>query len=123
MINFLIIPGKSKFCSNYVEDPHTFIDLFVSNDESTLLMRSCAFYPKFGVGALGIFLVLLKIGEVRTTGSSGDLGSEFFRLKFTGGEMLSDTELIGKSKSELEDEYEEDELDPPKFFHLNDDHL
>ncbi|KAL7232555.1 hypothetical protein ACSBR2_010544 [Camellia fascicularis] len=43
-----------------VDDPHTFIDFFVSNTDPTLLMRSCAYYPKYGFGAFGFFLMLLK---------------------------------------------------------------
>ncbi|TXG54662.1 hypothetical protein EZV62_019918 [Acer yangbiense] len=34
-----------------VDDPHTFMDLF---------MRSCAYYPRLGVGAFGILPLLLK---------------------------------------------------------------
>ncbi|XP_059641319.1 uncharacterized protein LOC132283398 [Cornus florida] len=43
-----------------VDDPHTFLDLFVSNSEPILQMRSCAYYPKFGFGAFGVFPLLLK---------------------------------------------------------------
>ncbi|XP_015879252.3 uncharacterized protein LOC107415441 [Ziziphus jujuba] len=43
-----------------VDDPHTFIDLFVSNSDPVLQMRSCAYYPKYGFGAFGIFPLLLK---------------------------------------------------------------
>ncbi|XP_057769376.1 uncharacterized protein LOC130989407 isoform X2 [Salvia miltiorrhiza] len=43
-----------------VLDPHTFVDLSVSNSDPTLMMRSCAYYPKFGFGAFGIFPLLLK---------------------------------------------------------------
>lgn len=41
-----------------VNDPHTFMDLFVSNSEPVLRMRSCAYYPKYGFGAFGIFPLL-----------------------------------------------------------------
>ncbi|KAI3474886.1 hypothetical protein Pfo_030197 [Paulownia fortunei] len=55
------IVGNAQFrWQSDVDDPHTFIDLFVSNTEPILLMRSCAYYPKFGFGAFGIFPVLLK---------------------------------------------------------------
>ncbi|KAK6129326.1 hypothetical protein DH2020_036934 [Rehmannia glutinosa] len=55
------IVGNAQFrWQSDVDDPHTFVDLFVSNTEPTLLMRSCAYYPKFGLGAFGIFPVLLK---------------------------------------------------------------
>lgn len=43
-----------------VDDPHTFMDLYVSNSEPILLMRSCAYYPKYGFGAFGIIPVLRK---------------------------------------------------------------
>ncbi|KAI4389093.1 hypothetical protein MLD38_001356 [Melastoma candidum] len=43
-----------------VDDPHTFVDLFVSNSDPVLQMRSCAYYPKFGFGAFGIFPLLLS---------------------------------------------------------------
>ncbi|XP_047310046.1 uncharacterized protein LOC124913678 [Impatiens glandulifera] len=43
-----------------VQDPNTFMDLFVSNSDPTLLMRSCAYYPKYGFGAFGLFPLLLK---------------------------------------------------------------
>lgn len=43
-----------------VDDPHTFMDLFVSSTDPTLQMRACAYYPKYGFGAFGIFPMLLK---------------------------------------------------------------
>ncbi|XP_062010112.1 uncharacterized protein LOC133726565 [Rosa rugosa] len=43
-----------------VHDPHTFVDLFVSNSDPILQTRACAYYPKFGFGAFGVFPVLLK---------------------------------------------------------------
>ncbi|KAL3629219.1 hypothetical protein CASFOL_026441 [Castilleja foliolosa] len=55
------IAGNAQFrWQSDVEDHHTFLDLFVSNTEPTLLIRSCAYYPKFGLGAFGIFPALLK---------------------------------------------------------------
>lgn len=49
-----------------------------------------------------------------TATSSGDLGLKFFLsgLKLAGGEMLSDTDRAGEPDPELEDELEEDELQP-----------
>lgn len=41
-----------------VDDPHNFMDLFVSNSDPVLQLRSCAFYPRYGLGAFGIFPVL-----------------------------------------------------------------
>ncbi|KAL6006973.1 hypothetical protein ACLOJK_032469 [Asimina triloba] len=43
-----------------LEDPHTFVDLFVSNSEQILNLRTCAYYPKYGIGAFGIFPLLKK---------------------------------------------------------------
>ncbi|XP_062151370.1 uncharacterized protein LOC133859841 [Alnus glutinosa] len=43
-----------------IDDPHTFVDLFVSNSDPILQMRSSAYYPKYGFGAFGIFPLLLK---------------------------------------------------------------
>ncbi|KAG8384827.1 hypothetical protein BUALT_Bualt04G0158800 [Buddleja alternifolia] len=55
------IVGNAQFrWQSDVDDPHTFIDLFVSNTDPILLMRSCAYYPKYGLGAFGIFPLLLK---------------------------------------------------------------
>lgn len=55
------IVGNAQFrWQSDVDDPHTFMDLFVSNTQPTLLIRSCAYFPKFGFGAFGIFPVLLK---------------------------------------------------------------
>ncbi|KAJ9562597.1 hypothetical protein OSB04_007757 [Centaurea solstitialis] len=42
------------------DDPHTFADLYVSSVDPILLMRACAYYPKYGFGAFGIFPVLKK---------------------------------------------------------------
>ncbi|PIN01389.1 hypothetical protein CDL12_26100 [Handroanthus impetiginosus] len=64
------IVGNAQFrWQSNVDDPHTFVDLFVSNTEPILLMRSSAYNPKFGIGAFGIFPVLLKQRI-----SSGDFG-------------------------------------------------
>ncbi|KAJ6792171.1 Uncharacterized protein M6B38_240690 [Iris pallida] len=41
-----------------LDDPHTFLDLFVSTSEP-LRLRSCAYYPKYGFGAFGIFPFLM----------------------------------------------------------------
>ncbi|XP_051114417.1 uncharacterized protein LOC127240041 isoform X2 [Andrographis paniculata] len=55
------IIGNAQFrWQSDVDDPHTFVDLFVSNSEPILLMRSCAYYPKYGFGAFGVFPMLLK---------------------------------------------------------------
>ncbi|KAF5958697.1 hypothetical protein HYC85_005922 [Camellia sinensis] len=55
------IVGNAQFrWQSDVDDPHTFMDLFVSNTDPVLLMRSCAYFPKYGFGAFGFFPVLLK---------------------------------------------------------------
>ncbi|PSS35220.1 Glycerol-3-phosphate acyltransferase [Actinidia chinensis var. chinensis] len=43
-----------------VYDPHTFMEVFVSNTDPVLLMRSSAYYPKYGFGAFGFAPLLLK---------------------------------------------------------------
>ncbi|CAI0456107.1 unnamed protein product [Linum tenue] len=43
-----------------VHDPHTFMDIYASNSDPILRLRSCAFYPRFGVGAFGILPLLLR---------------------------------------------------------------
>ncbi|KAG8366868.1 hypothetical protein BUALT_Bualt16G0012700 [Buddleja alternifolia] len=55
------IVGNAQFrWQSGVDDPHTFVDLFVSNTEPILLMRFSAYYPKFGLGGFAIVPVLLK---------------------------------------------------------------
>ncbi|OIW12400.1 hypothetical protein TanjilG_04149 [Lupinus angustifolius] len=46
-----------------VNDPHTFMDLYVSTTDPILRMRSCAYYPRYGFGAFGVFPVLSKKRE------------------------------------------------------------
>ncbi|XP_077253668.1 beta-galactosidase [Tasmannia lanceolata] len=43
-----------------VDDPHTFMDLFVSTSDPILRLRSCAYYPKYGMGAFAILPLLMK---------------------------------------------------------------
>ncbi|RWR93974.1 hypothetical protein CKAN_02325200 [Cinnamomum micranthum f. kanehirae] len=43
-----------------LDDPHTFMDLYVSNAHEILRLRSCAYYPKYGVGAFGVFPLLVE---------------------------------------------------------------
>ncbi|KAL6551492.1 hypothetical protein OROGR_007646 [Orobanche gracilis] len=84
------IVGNAQFrWQSDVDDPHTFIDLFVSSAEPTLLVRSCAYYPKFGFGAFGIFPVLMKqrlspddygVMGLRYGSSNMSVGAEVFPL-------------------------------------------
>ncbi|EPS70531.1 hypothetical protein M569_04229, partial [Genlisea aurea] len=43
-----------------VDDPHNFFDLSVSNADPILLLRSCSYYPSYGLGTFGILPLLLK---------------------------------------------------------------
>ncbi|XWS40746.1 hypothetical protein CRYUN_Cryun17cG0021900 [Craigia yunnanensis] len=55
------IAGNALFrWQSDVDDPHTFMDLFVSNADPVLQMRSCAYNPRYGFGAFGILPLLLK---------------------------------------------------------------
>ncbi|KAL1187735.1 hypothetical protein V5N11_027011 [Cardamine amara subsp. amara] len=46
-----------------VDDPHTFMDLSVSTSNPVLLMRSSAYYPKYGIGAFAVYPLILKKNE------------------------------------------------------------
>ncbi|KAL6520280.1 hypothetical protein OROMI_032460 [Orobanche minor] len=93
------IVGNAQFrWQSDVDDPHTFVDLFVSSAEPTLLVRSCAYYPKFGFGAFGIFPVLMKqrlspddygVMGLRYGSSNMSVGAEVF--PFAAGEELPKT--------------------------------
>ncbi|XP_039017006.1 uncharacterized protein LOC120147762 isoform X2 [Hibiscus syriacus] len=55
------IVGNALFrWQNDLDDPHTFMDLFVSNSDPVLQMRSCAYFPTYGFGAFGILPLLFK---------------------------------------------------------------
>ncbi|KAF9604168.1 hypothetical protein IFM89_003292 [Coptis chinensis] len=58
-----------------VDDPNTFMDLFVSNSEPILRMRSCAYYPKYGFGAFGVLPFLMK--ERTSTEDLGVVGLRY----------------------------------------------
>ncbi|KAL2335679.1 hypothetical protein Fmac_016892 [Flemingia macrophylla] len=59
------IAGNALFrWQSDVNDPHTFMDLYVSTSDPILQMRSCAYYPKYGFGAFGVFPLLLKKREL-----------------------------------------------------------
>ncbi|CAN1320542.1 hypothetical protein LINPERPRIM_LOCUS31739 [Linum perenne] len=49
-----------RWQSSDVHDPHTFMDLYVSNCDPILRLRSCAFYPRLGLGAFGVLPILLR---------------------------------------------------------------
>ncbi|XP_071681020.1 uncharacterized protein [Lolium perenne] len=43
-----------------LDDPHSFVDLLMSSSKSMLQLRSCAYYPKYGIGAFGTFPLLME---------------------------------------------------------------
>ncbi|KAL6610723.1 hypothetical protein ACP70R_040692 [Stipagrostis hirtigluma subsp. patula] len=47
------------------DDPHTFVDVLVSTSNPMWQLRSCAYYPKYGIGAFGT-LPLLMTNRVRS---------------------------------------------------------
>ncbi|KAK1404443.1 Beta-galactosidase 9 [Heracleum sosnowskyi] len=70
------IVGNAEFrWQSNVNDLHTFTDLFVSNSDPILRLRSCAYYPKYGFGAFGIFPLLLKNREY--SGNQGLMGLRY----------------------------------------------
>ncbi|KAK4786142.1 hypothetical protein SAY86_002831 [Trapa natans] len=57
------ITGNALFrWQRKVDDPNTFMDLFVSNSDPILRIRSSAYHPKYGFGAFGAFPLLLMKG-------------------------------------------------------------
>ncbi|KAG4926292.1 hypothetical protein JHK85_052778 [Glycine max] len=70
-----------------VNDPHTFMDLYVSTSNPILQMRSCAYYPKYGFGAFGVFPLLLKKRE-----SSQDYG--LMGLRYGSGNLSFGVTLL-----------------------------
>lgn len=78
-----------------VDDPHTFMDLFVSNSDPILQVRSCAYHPRFGFGAFGIFPLLSAKRE-----SSEDYG--VMGLRYGSGNLsLGATLMPFSMKDEL----------------------
>ncbi|XP_027357883.1 uncharacterized protein LOC113867091 isoform X2 [Abrus precatorius] len=70
------IAGNALFrWQSDVNDPHTFMDLYVSTIDP-----SCAYYPKYGFGAFGVFPLLLKKRE-----SSQDYG--LMGLRYGSGNL------------------------------------
>ncbi|KAG7632841.1 hypothetical protein ISN44_As03g029340 [Arabidopsis suecica] len=54
--------GNAEFrWQSDVDDPHTFVDLSVSTSNPVLLMRSSAYYPKYGIGAFAVYPLISKI--------------------------------------------------------------
>lgn len=55
------VVAKAQFrWQSDVHDPHTFVDLSVANADLILMSRSCAYYPKYGLGAFSIIPLILK---------------------------------------------------------------
>ncbi|EOA24090.1 hypothetical protein CARUB_v10017321mg [Capsella rubella] len=56
--------GNAEFrWQSDVDDPHTFVDLSVSTSNPVLLMRSSAYYPKYGIGAFAVYPLIAKQNE------------------------------------------------------------
>ncbi|KAJ3684979.1 hypothetical protein LUZ61_014143 [Rhynchospora tenuis] len=43
-----------------LDDPHTFVDFLVSTSEPKCQLRSCAYYPRYRLGAFGVFPLLMQ---------------------------------------------------------------
>ncbi|PIA40543.1 hypothetical protein AQUCO_02500329v1 [Aquilegia coerulea] len=69
-----------------VDDPNTFMDLFVSSSDPILRMRSCAYYPKYGFGAFAVFPYLLK--ERTSTEDFGVMGLRYGSANLSIGATL-----------------------------------
>ncbi|KAF5201573.1 Protease do-like 1 protein [Thalictrum thalictroides] len=69
-----------------VDDPNTFVDLFVSSSDPILRMRSCAYYPKYGFGAFAVFPYLLK--ERTNTEDFGVMGLRYGSANLSVGATL-----------------------------------
>ncbi|KAL5725150.1 hypothetical protein ACHQM5_008325 [Ranunculus cassubicifolius] len=69
-----------------IDDPNTFLDLFVSNLEPTLRLRSCAFYPRYGFGAFGVFPFLMK--ERSSTEDFGVMGLRYGSSTLSAGATI-----------------------------------
>lgn len=77
-----IVDGNALFrWQRDLDNPHTFLDLFVSASKPNLRMRSCAYYPKYGFGVFTVFPLLLP-----SRAQPEDYGSMGFRY---GSEKLS----------------------------------
>ncbi|WOG93383.1 hypothetical protein DCAR_0312667 [Daucus carota subsp. sativus] len=88
------IVGNAEFrWQSDVDDPHTFMDLFVSNSDPILRMRSCAYYPKYGFGAFGIFPLLLKSRE--SFGDQGLMGLRYGSTNLSFGTTFKPSILPG----------------------------
>lgn len=71
-----------------VDDPHTFVDLSVSTSNPVLLMRSSAYYPKYGVGAFAVYPLLSKKAE-QLTDEYGIMGLRYGSTNLSLGATVS----------------------------------
>ncbi|MED6148697.1 hypothetical protein PIB30_055274 [Stylosanthes scabra] len=76
-----------------VNDPHTFIDLYVSTIDPILQMRSCAYYPKYGFGAFGVFPLIMKKRE-------GSEESGMMGLRYGSGNLSFGVTLLPFAKKD-----------------------
>lgn len=90
-----------------LDDPHTFVDLLVSTSNPMLQVRSCAYHPKYRVGAFGTFPLLMGnrvrsedygVMGVRYGSENLSFGSSF--VPFPGSaELPSGAWLVGRKGS------------------------
>ncbi|KAK8933596.1 hypothetical protein KSP39_PZI015544 [Platanthera zijinensis] len=69
-----------------MDDPHTFMDLFISTNNPILRLRSCAYFPKLGFGAFGILPMLMR-NRVQPE-DYGVMGLRYGSEKLSFGAML-----------------------------------
>ncbi|XP_052157266.1 uncharacterized protein LOC127775008 [Oryza glaberrima] len=75
--------GEALFrWQRYLDDPNTFMDLHLSTPKPMVQLRSCAYYPKYRIGAFGTF-PLLKANRDCSEGDYGIMGLRY------GSENLS----------------------------------
>ncbi|KAG2261340.1 hypothetical protein Bca52824_068419 [Brassica carinata] len=71
-----------------VDDPHTFVDLSVSTSNPVLLMRSSAYYPKYGIGAFAVYPLLSKKAE-KLSDEYGVMGLRYGSTNLSLGATVS----------------------------------
>ncbi|CAN8266117.1 unnamed protein product [Cochlearia groenlandica] len=83
-----------------VDDPHTFLDLSVSTSNPVLLLRSSAYYPKYGIGAFAVYPLISKISKntEKFSGKDGIVGLRYGSTNLSLGATISPaTEELPKS--------------------------
>lgn len=125
------VVGNAQFrWHSDVDDPHHFMDVFVSNTEPTLLIRSCVYVPKFGFGAFGTFPVLLKnrvsskdYGAMGLRYGSSNLSAGATVMPFSLGDTLPGSawlvSKLGRLTAGVQYEPQVGSKDVPKYKNLN----